>query len=154
MSMIIILLLSSIPLISAISEDKQSKSLPDLIVDDIKMDVGSMPQDIFFVAKVRNIGDSPSGSWIDTRIRITWMFLGIIPIKQVYARLIPNVIGNLNPGESQWIGRLQIGMISSIQYGSYSFEYTVNPDQAIEEYDYLNNDYSEIFYVIFGYWLR
>ena len=137
-----------------IPQTVSAEDLPDLIVEDIKKDVGSMPKDKYWAAKVTNIGDGPTGSFIEIRGRITWMLFGIIPIKQVYSKLYSYVIGDLEPGESSYFNLILIQEIPSIRFGSYRFECTVNPIQTLEESQYFNNDYTEMFYVVNWFWFN
>src|SRR4030042_6053111 len=73
---IILMVLSSIPLVSA------NEGKPDLIIEDIVIGPGDTPYEQEFSCMVKNVGDAsaPSDKFIDITVTVLWKTFGLLPL--------------------------------------------------------------------------
>lgn len=136
-----------------IPQNVSAEELPDLIIEDIRIDPGGLPGEEVFRAKVTNIGDGPTDRFIEIQIDVIWVLFGIFPIKNVYSSFKHIIIGStigLEPGEYQYLSIVQDYELP--RFGSYRFDCNVNPNLVELENNYSNNYYSEKFFAFNQNW--
>ncbi|MBE3136289.1 MAG: hypothetical protein IMZ43_02700 [Thermoplasmata archaeon] len=134
-----------------------SEGLPDLIIEDIFIDLyyngPGLPYPALF-CRIRNIGDAPV-SYIRYNVVVKQILLNIIPTRTITSE---NFTTSTHPGMppgGTYIGVLPGGTDIFPLFGFFRFHVTMNPDRAVNESNYDNNYYAETFFEwhppIFGY---
>ena len=130
-----------------------SEGKPDLIVENITIEPGSMIFTEVCYCTIKNIGDAPTGDVIEVKIIVKRRPFGIFPpLFTVYTGSAEHYIGGpLNPGVSTQLFLANCEELPT--FGFFQFKCIVNPGLKIEESDYDNNDHSQNFFTAFGIWI-
>jgi len=127
---------------------------PDLTVDSMGFTTyGDSGWQRISAATIKNIGDVNAEGIIYVKYTFTQMFFGVIPIRIV--RTDTNwvwVDGGLQPQKTTDINFAYESGLP--KFGFFEFKCTVNPGRTIEESNYSNNDLSQNYIAIFGYWIQ
>lgn len=119
--------------------------LPDLIVTDIIIEEDWWhPLEYLFIAKIKNIGNSPAPKLIETHTIVKRLLFGFFPIGTVFNETYSfNIATNLAPGET-----FEVELCRGYEIPSgFNIVYcTVNPNHTIEETSYFNNKHSDKFF--------
>ena len=122
----------------------------DLIIEKIIIEPGHFPGEKVFYCIIRNVGDKTIYD-VDAKIILQKYILGIIPYKvfETYHRS-RTISAGLQPNQTT---SLPITSDDELpKFGWYVFKCEVNPDHAIEEWNYSNNFYNGKYFVFFGRW--
>ena len=130
-----------------------SEGKPDLIVENITIEPGSMIFTEVCYCTIKNIGDAPTGDVIEVKLIVKRKPFGIFPpLFTVYTGSGEHYIGGpLNPGVSTQLTLVDCELLPT--FGFFQFKCIVNPGLKIEESDYDNNDHSQNFFTAFGIWI-
>ena len=142
----ILFMLVSVP--QTVSAD----GLPDLIIEDVRIEPGSFPYEQEFYCRLRNVGDVIVDVTISLSVKLQFcILLGMLPIHTIDSYIgAGNYVPGLNPGESIDIYFAHSDDLP--RFGFYRFSCEVNPNSIIDEIDYNNNYYDEKSFVFLGYW--
>jgi hypothetical protein len=130
----------------------EKEELPDLVLDDIYIAMGPgyypFVSNHYLDADISNIGDAGTDKGFNVSIQMHRLLLGSLPGDLVLEKTV-YFDDTIPPGEI--IYRTLIYNVKSVSLfvRLYSFTCIINPDKAIIESDYSNNERQEIFVNIF-----
>lgn len=130
-----------------------SEGKPDLIIEQITIQPGSMIFTQECYCTIKNIGNATSSDEIEIQLIVKRKPLGIFPLPTpVFSDTAEHYIdGGLKPGDS--IGLFLTNCDVLPIFGFFQFKCTVNPGKTIEESNYDNNDFSQNHFNLFNIWI-
>lgn len=130
--------------------------LPDLIIEDLLIFPGHVPDEEEFAVQVKNIGNASTSydKNLDVSISVRWRIFGLLPLISVRKFTCGTGGFSLAPNESIILTFATTYRMPLL--GFYSFYCKVNPEHVIDESNYQNNLYTETVLLILkrslNYW--
>ena len=170
LALVIVLMFFStgfIPITNGISQEKQEsivneisdstvsniEGLPDLVIEGLGTEPGTLPFEYEVFCRFKNIGSGVADDFIDLKVEMKRVFLGLFLInKTIYSTFANIWEGGYAPGET---GTLEFDYISYLPaWGFFRIYCYINPNKRIEEENYDNNLYIRNVFVLFGDWVK
>jgi len=140
--------------ISSGSEKSANEGLPDLVIEGLGTKPSTMPYEYIVFCRFKNIGSGVAYDFIDLRVEVKRVFLGLFLINKTIYSTFANTrrVGGYAPGET---GTIEFDYTSYLPaWGFFRIYCYINPNKRIEEENYDNNLYIRDVFVFFGDWVK